>query len=229
VCIKTLSTRLFAGRDVKTVQEVRQVFLECENDGRAVCFAAVVARDVGEVRRAADLGAACAQAGMSESKVSFEGKFLWGEESAAQGERDGFNRLGRCYRYGWGCLKDVERAKECFLISSELGHLEAMKELVECLDKTDPQCFYWLGKAAAAVNGRPFTFLRPMQQCIRKFISGTTRLANVVFVIGRALKGQVDNEERTIFGEEDNFDIYIDRKSSSSFPRISVAVVSKSC
>jgi hypothetical protein len=35
------------------------------------------------------------------------------------------------------------------------------------------------------------------------------RHAKVVFAIGRALKGQINNEKRTIFGSGDDFDTHI--------------------
>jgi hypothetical protein len=38
-------TKLFGGRDVNTTNEARHVFLGCENERRAVCFAALLRRD----------------------------------------------------------------------------------------------------------------------------------------------------------------------------------------
>jgi hypothetical protein len=112
--------KLFGGRDVASLEEARQVFLGCENDARALCFAGWLVRDYDEVRRAADLGDAFAQAEMVWGTENDE-SFLWAKKSAAQGERDGFFWLGDCYRDGSGCDRDVERAKENFWLPLSLG------------------------------------------------------------------------------------------------------------
>jgi hypothetical protein len=57
-------TKLFARRDIAFCEEARQVFLGCENDPRALCFAGWFGGPSEEVRRAADLGDAFAQAWM---------------------------------------------------------------------------------------------------------------------------------------------------------------------
>jgi hypothetical protein len=74
------------------------------------------------------------------------------------------------------------------------------------LDKDDPQRFVWFGKAVA--NGESSCFLTEMSDQICNFTSGIGH-ESVVFVIGRALKGHVNNEKRTIFGSGYNFDVYI--------------------
>jgi hypothetical protein len=58
-------TKLFAGRNMASREEAR-VFLSCENDPRALCFAGVLGGRADEVRRAAELGDAFAQASMAE-------------------------------------------------------------------------------------------------------------------------------------------------------------------
>jgi TPR repeat protein len=94
---------------------------------RALCFAGEIVRDVDEVRRAAGFGDAYAQAGMAVRAIEeYEESFRWAEKSAAQGERDAFDNLGFCYQYGIGCEKDLERAKENYLVAAELGLVRAM-------------------------------------------------------------------------------------------------------
>jgi hypothetical protein len=202
-------TKLFAGRDVASREEARQVFLGCEYDPRALCFAGVVVRDFDEIRRAADLGDAFAQAWMAGRRPGGE-RFWWAEKSAAQGERDGFYQFGRCYRYGSGCVEDAEKGKKIFLVAAELGHMIAMVGLGKLLEKDDSQRFYWFGRAATA-NGDSLGavyFLNEMRGQIRKFNSGTGH-ASVIFGIGRALKGHINNEKRTIFGNLSMFDARI--------------------
>jgi hypothetical protein len=196
--------KLFAGCDVTSDEEARQVFLGCENDSRAHCFAGFLGRPFDVIRRAADLGDAFAQAGMARQSERDE-RFRWAEKSAAQGERDGFYELGYCYQYGWG-WKDLERAKENFLAAAELGYVNAMVYFGQLLDKDDPQRFVWLGRAAAKRHSSDF--LNEMVDQIRNFDNGTGH-ARVVFAIGRALRGHIYNEKRTIFGEGYNFDAHI--------------------
>jgi hypothetical protein len=73
----------------------------------------------------------------------------------------------------------------------------------ELSGKDDPQRYVWFGRAAAI--GLSSFFLNETSDQIRNFNSGT-RYTKVVFVIGRALKGHVDNEKRTIFRSDNGAD-----------------------
>jgi hypothetical protein len=99
----------------------------------------------------------------------------------------------------------VERAKENFLVAADVGHVHAMVCLGALLDRDDPQRFFWFGRAAAKVCS--MSFLGEISDQIRNFNSGTGH-GSVVFAIGRALKGHVDNEKRRIFGEGYRFDAF---------------------
>jgi hypothetical protein len=104
-------------------------------------------------------------------------------------------------------VKDVERAKENYLVAVELGDVDAMVCVGELLDQDDPQRFFWFGRAAT--NGDPSSFCNEMSDHMRNFSSGTGE-EKIVFAIGRALKGQIDNEKRAIFGNPNSFDVYIE-------------------
>jgi hypothetical protein len=201
-------TKLFSGRNVASREEARQVFLGCENDARALCFAGFL-RDFDDVRRAANLGDALAQAWMAEHTYGEE-RFRWAEKSAAQGERDGFYWLGHCYHNGFGCEEHAGSAKENLLVAAELGCVKAMAWLGRLLNQDDPQRFVWLGRAAAAAaaNKESCSFVSEMLGPLHNFNSGTGHV-NVFFAIGRALKGHVDNEEEKIFGNDYKFGPYI--------------------
>jgi hypothetical protein len=199
-------TKLFDGREVASREEARQVFLSCESDLSALCFACLLGGGtIDKIRRAADLGDAFAQADMAW-RTDGEQRFRWAEKSAAQGERDGFFWLGDCYAHGRGCERDAERAKENYLVAAELGHVNAMVLLADLFGRDQPQRSVWLGRAAA--NGRSSEFLFEMFDQIRKLNNGTG-IAKVVFVIGRALKGHIDMEKRTAFGYRTSFNTYI--------------------
>jgi hypothetical protein len=82
-------------------------------------FAALLGGSLDQLRRSAELGDAYAQGRVARS--STKERFQWTEKSVAQGERDGFFLLGCCHRDGVVCERNVERAKENFLIAAELG------------------------------------------------------------------------------------------------------------
>jgi hypothetical protein len=128
-------------------------------------------------------------------------------QGAAQGECDGFYYLELCYRGGIGCEEDEERAKEIFWLPLSLRMFTRwMVFLGEFLDKDNPQRFVWFGRAVA--KGQSSDFLNEMSDQIPNFNSGTGH-AKVIFAIGRAWKGHINNEKRTIFGNDYKFDSWI--------------------
>jgi TPR repeat protein len=128
-------TKLFAGHDVRTPEEARQMFLGCEDDPRALCFAAVNS-GVGEamLRRAAARDCAYAQAMMAE-KTGGEEMFRWARKSASQGERDGFYRLAICYKHRQGCELSMECEKRIICLLLSLGILVRCIIVGCCLTK----------------------------------------------------------------------------------------------
>ncbi len=121
-------------------------------------------------------------------------------------ERDGFFWLGHFFRDGFGCEKDLNSAKENYLIAAELGHVVAAVEYGCLLDHSDPFCWLWLGRAA--LRGLPGSFLLYFSKQVEQFFSGSGN-ATVVFLIGRALEGNIDMEKKEIFGARFNFDSLI--------------------
>jgi hypothetical protein len=204
-------TKLFDGRSASTLELATLVFRECENDARALCFAGMIGWDDSELRLAAELGDAFAQAMMS-AQTHGEASFRWAEKSAAQGERDGFFWLGRFYKDGLACEQNTEKAQENCWMAAQHGDVGAMVSYAKFLDPADPQRFVWLGKAA--VLGEYGWFLGGMSEQMLKFNAGNG-FANVVFVIGRILKGHFDKEKRTIFVRIASFDTYIDPASQA--------------
>jgi TPR repeat protein len=181
-----------AGKDVRTKEDAKRVFLAFGDDARALCFAAMSGDGwdvVAQLRRSAELGYAFAQASLV--KEPDEGMKL-ARLAAGQGERDGFFCLGRCFK------KDREKALENFLSASELGHVGAMERLGELLEESDPQRWRWWGRAAALGLCRSFLF--GFRKQVRLFNSGTGNAA-VMFAIGQALQGHVNERERTIFNQ----------------------------
>jgi TPR repeat protein len=149
------------------------------------------------LRRSAELGFAFAQALMAD-QTEGEAQFKFAQLAAAQGERDGLFWLGSCFRDGEGCEEDLDKAKESFLLASELGDVWGMVELGDLLDESDPQRWRWWGRAVTL--GGTWNVLFNFSEQVDLFNSGSGSAA-VMFAIGRALQGHVNAEKRTIFNE----------------------------
>jgi len=193
-------TSVCAGKDVKTKQEAKAVFLAQGNeDGRALCFAALVDKnnvDLPRLRRSAEMGFAVAQALMFFQTEGLE-RFTFASQAAAQGERDGFYWVGVCYEKAIGCEKDLEKARENYLFAARMDHADAMERYGWRFNKEDPQRWHWWGLAAA--RGAALTFLQFFVIRVDEFDLNPS-LAPVVFMIGRALRGHIDAEKRHMFG-----------------------------
>jgi hypothetical protein len=196
-------TEACAGKDVETKEDAIRVF-SALNDGRALCFAWTLGdrEDLSPLRRSAELGFAFAQALMAW-KTAGEESFKFAQLAAAQGERDGLLELGRCFRDGEGCEKDLDKAKEIFLRGTKLGDVSAMGWLGKLLAKSDPQRWQWWGQAA--VLGNSWRFLSGFAKQVELFHAGSGS-AVVMFAIGRALQGHVNDQERKIFSNKIDFD-----------------------
>ena len=201
-------TSIFEGKEVLTKKDAREVFLLHENDVRALCFAWWLTDDREDdltlFRRAYEMGNAfaCSTLCWEVWRVNEEEAFRLAQLAAAEHERDGFCLLGYYFRDGRGCNQDLNFAKENFLIAAELGDVRAADANGNVLDESDPACWLWLGRAA--LHGRPHLFLVSFSKQVEQFFSGAGN-ATVVFLIGRALKGNIDMEKKRIFGSDYNF------------------------
>jgi TPR repeat protein len=204
-------TEACAGKDVTSFEAAKRVFSALgRNDARALCFLWMCCtfgerQDLSMLHRSAELGFAFAQALMG-SETAGEERFKFAQLAAAQGERDGFGVLGRCFRVGEGCEKDLDKAKENFLRASELGRVWAMIDLGDLLGESDPQRWRWWGRAAAL--GDFGMFLSSFVNQVELFNS-CSGCAVVMFAIGQALQGHVVEQARTIFSSSFQFDIRI--------------------
>ena len=101
---------------------------------------------------------------------------------------------------------DLDKAKENFLLASELSHIFAMSCLGNLFDESDPQRWRWWGRAGAL--GYSSRLLSSFAQQVELFNSGSGS-AVVMFAIGQALQGHVNEETRTIFNHSFDFDYLI--------------------
>jgi hypothetical protein len=201
-------TDVCAGKDVRTKEVAHRVFSALgQNDARAMCFMWWCSDDEGQrdlepLRHSAELGFVFAQAWMARATQGKE-KFKFAQPAAAQGEREGHVMLGCCFRDGHGCEKDLDKAKENFLLASELGDVSAMIVLGKMLNESDPQRWRWWGRAATVRYS--WEFLSNFAEQVESFNSGSGS-AVVMFAIGQALQGHVNEGARTIFIEKHDFD-----------------------
>jgi hypothetical protein len=199
-------TEVCAGKDVAT-KDAKRVFSALgQNDARALCFAWLCGGlENSSLRRSAELGFAWAQAWMAW-KTEGDEKFKFAQLAASQGERYGFYWLGVCFRDGAGCEKDLDKAKENFLLACELGHVWGMRELGNLLDDSDPQRWRWWGRAAAL--GDSWRLFSNFAEQVELFNSGSGS-GSVMFAIGQALQGHADEQAGTIFNSGYKFDSLI--------------------
>ncbi len=192
-------TSIFEGKNVSTKEDAREVLLLHKNDARALCFSWYLSDDPEDglalLRRSAEMGNAFACSRLC-FRVLYSKAFRLAQLAAAQHERDGFYSLGRCFCLGIGCEKDLNLAKENYLIAAELGHVWAAKYFGDLLNESDPARWLWWGRAA--LRGLRTSFLLCFSEQVEKFFSGSGN-ASVVFLIGRALKGNIDVEKNEIF------------------------------
>ena len=202
-------TSIFEGKNVSTKEGARKVFLCCENDARALCFAWYLTddrwNDLTLLRRSSEMGNAfaCSTLGGKVYAENDEESFGLAQLAAARHERDGFYLLGICFLYAFGGEIDLNLAKENYLIAAELGLGRAPSEYGDLLGKSDPVRWLWSGRAAS--RGWPGSFLSSFSKQVELFFSGSGN-ATVVFLIGRALKGNIDMEEKEIFGTQQGWD-----------------------
>jgi TPR repeat protein len=186
------------GKGVTTREDANRVFSALgQNDARALSFLWLLGdqADLAPLRRSADLGFAFGQALLAFMSGSQE-KFKLAQLAAAQGERDGLFLLGWCFCDGEGCEKDEDKAKENFWPATELGDISAMIELGQLLEESDPRRWCLWGRVAAL--GASWNFLANFSFQVELFHSGSGSAA-VMFAIGQALQGHLNEQARTIF------------------------------
>ncbi len=200
-------TSIFEGKDVSTKGDAREVFILHENDARALCFAWWLTEnrkdDLTLLRRSSEMGNAFACATLCGhiwyNKAEF---FRLAQFSASHHERDGIWRLGDCFKFGTGCEKDLNLAKQNFyFIAAELGHVQAASTYGYLLDRSDPARWIWHGRAAlrGSRQGSLVAFVCSFPTQVERFFSGSGN-ATVVFFIGRALKDSINVEKKEILG-----------------------------
>jgi hypothetical protein len=86
-------------------------------------------------------------------------------------------------------------------------------EAAQLMDKSDPQRVALFGKAA--VKGNPVFFFQDLFEQMTDFTENKANTAVVVFAMGRALKGHIDETKREMFGRSVKFNSRIDHASEA--------------
>ena len=205
-------TLICEAKDVSTKEDAKKVF-SSGNDARALCFAWHLTDDHEDnltlLCRAAEMGYAfaCSTFCRQVWRENRDEAFRLAQFAAAQRERDGFSMFGFCC-----CCsrvdfeKDLNLAKENYLLAAELGDVNAAANYGELLVEFDP--FRWLCLGRAALRGLPYSFFGAFSNQVEQFFSGSGN-ATIVFLIGRVLKGNIDMEKKEIFGKDFDFDSWI--------------------
>ncbi len=205
-------TSIFEGKDVSTRKEAGKVLLLHKNDARALCFFTLTDNRENafhSLRRSAEMGNAFACSTLCGQVWCEEEAFAasLAQRAAFQLERDGCFWLGRCHRDAFRCERNLNLAKENFLIAAELGQIWAAEAYARLLGELDPWCWVWWSRAA--VCGLSDSFRSSFSKQVEQFFSGSGN-ASIVFLIGRALKRNMDMEKMEIFGSDDVFDALLD-------------------
>ena len=100
----------------------------------------------------------------------------------------------------------MKQAKENFLCANKFGDVFSVGFLGDLFDESHVQCWNWWGRAAAVDWSS--SFVSNFSKHAEIFNSGSAG-AVVIFAIGLALQGHVNEEERTIFTSANDFDSLI--------------------
>ena len=203
-------TSIFEGKKTAAREQAREVFFLFANDSRALSFAWALGggkRDeLSLIRRAAEMGYAFACSLLCGYCEEDEERFRCAVIAAGQHERGGYYWLGLCFHSGIGCERDVDKAREAFFLSAELGDVFAARDYGNLLNELNPASWMWLIRAA--VRGSPELFLSRFSKHVEQFFSGTGS-ASIVFLAGLALKGNIDEKQMKFFGTSLDFNSLI--------------------
>jgi hypothetical protein len=143
------------GADAEPLR-MREVMLTQGEDPRALFIAwllrsptKTVGTHLALLTQAAKMGYAPAQA-MLSAKGRGDQIFLWAEQAAVQGDRNGLYQFGHCFLEGFGHGKDLAHATKLFREAAELEHAQAQWKYGEVgFGKLDWERYHWWARAAS--------------------------------------------------------------------------------
>ncbi len=188
-------------KPVPSKEEMKQVFLALGEDRRALFFAGMIAgRDLGLVRRSAELGYAPAQAFVASCCQGRE-QFEWASKASAQTDRAGLYQLAVCWLNGMACSRDDVKAVQLFKEGAELDHTLAQFCYGQyAFHGNNWNRYFWWGRAAAKCNVSAPTSLAEAAAKYLKLFENGMGSGRVLFGIGAACRGHL--REGIAFGSE---------------------------
>ncbi len=193
--------------NICSASEARSLWMRDRNDGRAVCWAALIAPvwDIGEIRRAAcDFGYSFAQSIMALHTDGDE-CFKFATEAHENGEANGTAILAYCFDRGIGCAKDKKKAEELRAICEfSLGTAVLGAKLNAA---SDPERMRW-ALCAAKKGVRVGEVLSELYtNVVRKCNNFSLRKCrhDVLFAAGEILSGSVRLYKKKIFRVSDQY------------------------
>lgn len=182
-----------------TMDEAVQALKAQGDDPRSMYVRSWLTNDYAVLDRACNLGYAPAQVALA-LKLHPSDRLELAQKAAAQGHRAGMFLAGECMWRGRGCVEDRVRATALLQEAAELGHTIAQNMCAwRVYGDTQWQRYHWFGRAAARGYGPAITVLcREMPKWAKQFdeegVSG-----RIMFELGLALKGHVDEAAGTLF------------------------------
>jgi hypothetical protein len=153
------------------------------------------------VRRSAEMGYAPAQRDLSvlaEERVEDDMLLMWAERAAAQGFPHGILRLSHCYRKGFVCDQDEEKALELLRQAAELGCPKAQgKYGTRAYSECDWRRYHWWVLAAIGGYGRA-NLIRALAPLIPSFERGEN--GRILHTLAPVVKAHFLHEEGSLFG-----------------------------
>jgi hypothetical protein len=141
---------LFPADVPATVERPEDMMVDVPNDPRALLLCSPRTRENADLRRAAQMGYAPAQAEFSTCCADAKEELMWAERASAQGNRCGMTTLAYCYERGVGCKRDTGKALELYREAAELDDVPSMHHYGELeFGSDDWQRYYYWGRAAA--------------------------------------------------------------------------------
>ncbi len=177
--------------------EAKAMFLKEEGNSMALGIAGIIAgRDNNLILRAAIAGDAYSQSLVCDYPTDGE-QYNFVEKSAMQDDPRGLCLYGLCL-YGLCRITQQEKQQEkqekrsCLKRAIDLGDIGAC--YYYCTNDAEPEYFFWMGKFVAN-GGNVRHFCTPMMIQMKIYHAP----APVIFQIGKALVGQIDENRKTLF------------------------------
>jgi hypothetical protein len=192
---------LFGSATPATPLEAQQVFCAQGDDARALAFAALVgpAVNADQLRRAADLGSALAQAELAALSDAAD-RLELARRAAGQGEPKAMTLVASMLFLGGAA--DTSEAVGLWREAALLGDATAQYYYaVRAYDLQDARRYQWLGLAAS--NGdraAPLSIVYDTVGQLRRHDARAAGAGRVVFEIGRVLRGHVGRSGAVVFG-----------------------------